>query len=100
VWAFADFPLAAYIAIFLPLDLLFVGPEIVSTDRLPGSFAMVWAALSVAVAMSAMAWTVFLLLRGTQVASGLRGRPLFVMLLLGCGLALLLYLVFIVKELF
>jgi hypothetical protein len=74
VWAFSAFPLAAYAVIFLPLDLLLVGPEIFSTDRLDGSFAMVWAALSVAIGVSAAAWSVFLLWRGVEVVSGLRGR--------------------------
>ena len=100
VWAFADFPLAAYVAIFLPLDLILVGPEMFSQDRLQGSFEMVWAAMSVALGLSAAAWTTFLLWRGIEGATGLRGRQVLLMVLVGFGLGAFLYFLLVIKELF
>lgn len=67
-WAFSDFPLAAYALVILPLDLLFVGPEVFATDRPDATFARVWSALSVALLLSAAVWSVFLFIRGVEAA--------------------------------
>lgn len=69
-WSFADFPLAVYAAVILPLDLLLVGPEIFSSQRLDGSFAMMWGALSVALLLSVTGWSTYLFVRGLQAAAG------------------------------
>ena len=79
-WSFSDFPLAAYVAVFLPLDLLLVGPEIYSSDRLEGTFALVWAAISVALLLSAAAWTAFVKWRGIDAAAGTRGGRTFLLM--------------------
>jgi hypothetical protein len=100
VWAFAVFPLAAYALVFLPLDLLLVGPEIFSTDRLDGSFAMVWAALSVAIGVSAAAWSGYLFWRGVEVVTGERGRRVFGSVALATACAGLLYAVILLREVF
>lgn len=99
-WSFADFPLAAYALLILPLDLLIVGPEIVASDRPDGTFAMVWAALSVALLVSAAAWSGFLFWRGLEAATTSRGGVLIrlaVSALLAGGF---FYLFLLIKEFF
>jgi hypothetical protein len=98
VWAFSVFPLAAYALAFVPLDLLLVGPEIFSTDRLDGSFAMVWAALSVAIGVSAAAWSVYLFWRGVEVVTGERGRRVFWFVALAAACGGLLYALVLIRE--
>lgn len=93
--AFGDFPLAAYVAVVLPLDLLIVGPEVFSTTRIEGSFPMVWAALSVALALSATAWTIFLMHRGIEAACRVRGRATVLMLAFGLSIYLAVAAVFV-----
>ena len=100
VWSFADFPLALYAAVILPLDFLIVGPEIFSTDPVEGTFAMIWAGLSVALLVSAAAWSIYLFTRGVEAATGKRGgenaAPLIsAFLAIGTVYVLLLF-----KELF
>jgi hypothetical protein len=85
-WSFSDFPLALYAAVLLPLDLLIVGPEIFSTDRLDGTFAMVWSALSLALLVASAAWSVYLFVRGVEAAVGSRVQST-VPLIVSAGLA-------------
>jgi hypothetical protein len=85
-WSFSDFPLALYAAVLLPLDLLIVGPEIFSTDRLDGTFAMVWSALSLALLVALAAWSVYLFVRGVDAAVGSRVQST-VPLIVSAGLA-------------
>ena len=104
-WSFADFPLATYLALILPLDLLLVGPEVFATEELDGTVAMVWGAVSVALALSAALWSAFLLWRGIEAATGVRGGKTFVMLVVGFGCyvavaALLIILIRLLEVLF
>jgi hypothetical protein len=94
-WSFADFPLAAYLVVFLPLDLLIVGPEIFASDRLDGTGLMIWAAISVALGVSALVWMIYLAWRGIEAATGLNGRPVLGLLAFGtfCYLAVAVLLV-------
>lgn len=99
-WSFSDFPLAAYASLILPLDLLIVGPEIFSTDRLDGTFAMVWSALSVALLVSAAAWSVYLFVRGVEVAAGHREGAVFPLVFFAAIAVWIFYLLLLIKELF
>ena len=87
-WAFSDFPLAIYVSIMVPLDLLLVGPEIFSSETLEGSFAVTWSALSVGVLLAATAWSVFLFVKGLVAAAG---RPALIPLAVTAGIAVWIF---------
>ena len=99
-WSFSDFPLALYAAVLLPLDLLIVGPEIVSTDRLDGTFAMVWSAVSLALLMALAAWSIYLFVIGVDSASGTRVQSI-APLIVSAGLAVwIFYIPVLIKGFF
>ena len=99
-WAFSDFPLAMYALLILPLDLLIVGPEVFSTDRPDGTFAMVWSALSVAVLVAVAVWSIFLFIRGLETATR-PGSGVVFRLAATAGIAVwLFYVLLLIKELF
>jgi hypothetical protein len=86
------FPQIFCIAVLLPLDLLIVGPASFTADKLSDPLATAWAAISVALALSCLAWSVYLFVKGLALASGLStGRALLascealVTLLIGGG---------------
>jgi hypothetical protein len=100
VWSFSGFPLAAYTLLILPLDLLLVGPEVFSTDKLDGTFAMIWSALSLALLLAAYTWAVFLFVRGLQATTSDR-RPTVMRLVFSAAAAVwLFYVLLLIKELF
>ncbi len=74
VWGAAAFPLALALLSLVPLDLLLVGPETFTTDRLGDPLSTAWVALSIALGVSLAAWWLFLLARGAEVAGGLEER--------------------------
>ena len=99
-WSFSDFPLALYVAVLLPLDLLIVGPEIFSTDRLDGTFAMIWSAMSLALLVALAAWSVYLFVRGVDAASGTRVQSI-APLIISAGLAAwIFYIPILIKGFF
>jgi hypothetical protein len=71
VWGLACVPLVVSLAILLPLDLLIVGSDTFTTDRLADPLATSWAAFSIAAWTSAALWSVYLLMRGFQVQTKL-----------------------------
>lgn len=77
VFGLAAAPLVVALLVLLPLDLLIVGTETFTTDRLSDPLATAWAAFSIAAWMSAAVWGLYLLLRGFQAQTGLSaGRAL------------------------
>jgi hypothetical protein len=72
-WGAAALPQAG-VLVLLPLDLLLVGPGAYATDPLVDPVARAWAALSIALSVSAALWSLWLFLRGVQIAAGTRMR--------------------------
>jgi hypothetical protein len=71
VWGAAALPQIVALAFLLPLDLVIVGRETFTTDRLGDPVDTAWAALSIATAVSLAAWSLWIFVRGVQVASGI-----------------------------
>jgi hypothetical protein len=89
VWGAAAFPQLATLIVLLPLDLLIVGPEAFTSDRLRDPLATAWAALSIALGVAFAVWAAYLFVRGVAVISAGRSRTIaavLVALLLMCAL--------------
>lgn len=73
VWGASAFPQVLALLFLLPLDLLIVGRDSFTTAELVDPVSTAWAAFSIALGTSALVWTLFLLVRGVEAASGLTG---------------------------
>lgn len=71
VWGAATLPQLGAWLVLLPLDLVIVGPDSFTTERLVDPVSALWTALSIALAVSLAAWSLFLFQRGLEVAGGL-----------------------------
>lgn len=74
VWGAAAFPLVVATLVLLPLDLLVVGPRSFTTEELTEPLSTAWAAFSLALGLSAVAWGIWIFLRGYSVTVGVRMR--------------------------
>lgn len=72
VWGGSQFPQVVAVLLLLPLDLLIVGSETFTTIRLEDPLDNLWIALSTALSVSLLVWTVFLSVRGLEVAGSLK----------------------------
>jgi hypothetical protein len=70
VWGAAALPQVLAVVFLLPIDLVIVGRETFTTDRLSDPVATAWAALSIAVAVSLGVWSLWIFVRGMEVAAG------------------------------
>lgn len=68
-WGASAFPQVIALAVLLPLDLLIVGTETFTSERLDDSLATGWAALSIAFSVSLVVWSAFIFVRGVEVAT-------------------------------
>ena len=73
VWGAAAFPQVFALVFLVPLDLLIVGQDTFTTAELVDPVSTAWAAFSIALGMSALAWSLFLLFRGVRSATALTG---------------------------
>ncbi len=73
VWGASAFPQIFALVFLLPLDLLIVGQDTFTTTELVDPVSTAWAAFSIALGMSALVWSLFLLFRGVGSATGLSG---------------------------
>ena len=73
VWGASDFPQAIGLLLLLPLDLIIVGSDTFTSEKLADSLATGWAAISIALSLSLASWTMFIFVRGVQVAGSLSG---------------------------
>ncbi|HJR45590.1 MAG TPA: hypothetical protein VJ927_08280 [Actinomycetota bacterium] len=73
IWGASAFPQVFALALLLPLDLLIVGRDTFTTAELVDPVSTAWAAFSIAIGFSALIWSLYLLLRGVQIGSGLGG---------------------------
>lgn len=69
VWVVAAFPQTASLLVLLPLDLLIAGSASYGTTRPPGSAALTWAAVSIALGVALAAWSLYLFISGLRVAT-------------------------------
>lgn len=69
VWGASDFPQVIGLAVLLPLDLLIVGSDTFTSEKLGDSVATGWAAISIALSLSLAVWTLFIFVRGVEVAT-------------------------------
>ena len=72
LWGASLLPQVFPLFILLPLDLLIVGRDTFTTAELVDPVSTAWAAFSIAIGLSALVWTLLLLVRGVQSASSLR----------------------------
>jgi hypothetical protein len=96
VWGGCSLPQVFAVVVLLPLDLSIAGQASFTDARFADSLSAAWASLSIAVAVALALWSLYLFVRGTQVATGLSvGRVTLMVLLAGvclvgvCGLSLL-----------
>jgi len=71
VWGASAFPQVLVLALLLPLDLLIVGTGSYTTGSLDDPLATAWAAFSIAIGISLAVWSLFLFVRGIEVAGGI-----------------------------
>jgi hypothetical protein len=72
VWGAASLPHVVALLVLLPLDLVIAGPDALTSERLADPLATVWSALSLSLGLALGAWSLFLIERGVETASGLR----------------------------
>jgi hypothetical protein len=73
VWGAAAFPQVFALVLLLPLDLLIVGQDSFTTTELVDPVSTAWAAFSIALGVSALIWSLFLLYRGVGSATDTTG---------------------------
>ena len=73
LWGAAAAPQVFALVVLLPLDLLLVGSETFTATPLTDPLETGWAAMSIALSVSAAFWSGYLFYRGIQVAGDLRG---------------------------
>ena len=71
VWGASAFPQVAALVLLLPLDLLIVGTDTYTTGALDDPLSTAWAAFSIAIGISLAVWSLFLFVRGVEVAGGI-----------------------------
>lgn len=71
VWGASAFPQVVAVVVLLPLDLLIVGTSTYTGTSLEDPLATGWAAFSIAIGLSVAVWSLFLFIRGIEVAGGI-----------------------------
>ena len=71
VWGASAGPQIFGLALLLPLDLLIVGTDSFTSERLGDSLATGWAAMSIALSFSLAVWSLFIFVRGVEVAASI-----------------------------
>lgn len=69
VWAFSAFPHLPALLLLLPLDVLFVGGRVFTTEAIGDSVSTAWVALSTAASVSLGLWAAYVFARGTHAAT-------------------------------
>lgn len=69
VWGASEFPQIVGLVLLLPLDLIIVGRDTFTSEKLGDSLATGWAALSIAFSLSLAVWSSFIFVRGVEVAA-------------------------------
>jgi hypothetical protein len=74
VWGASDFPHVFALVLLLPLDLAIVGTDSFTTAKLDDSLATAWAAFSIALGICIAIWSLFLFVRGLEVAGDIGAK--------------------------
>lgn len=69
VWGASAFPQVIGLVALLPLDLMIVGQDTFTSEKLVDPLSTGWAALSIALSLSLAVWSLFIFVRGVEVAS-------------------------------
>ena len=69
VWGASFFPQVIALLFLFPLDLLIVGPDAFTSEKLTDPLSLTWSAFSVAAAICLALWSLFLLVRGVEVST-------------------------------
>jgi hypothetical protein len=100
VWGTALLPQVFALIVLLPLDLAIVGTDTFTTNSLADPLSTAWAAFSIALSVSLAVWSLFLLVRGMEVAGelsmlraggGAAAAALCLLLVVGVLMALTLF---------
>lgn len=83
VWGGSWLPQVLGMLVLLPLDLLIIGPATFSTDRLADPLSTAWAAFSIAVSVALVVWSLYLFVKGSEVAAETRALRSMVGLIVG-----------------
>lgn len=70
-WGASDLPHVIGLALLLPLDLIIVGSDTFTSEKLADSLATGWAALSIALSLSLAVWSLLIFVRGVEVAASI-----------------------------
>ena len=89
VWAAAACPMALGL-LLLPVDLVVVGPEAVTSSAPGETMSTAWAALSISLHVAAAVWSLYLLFRGTQVVGRIDAGRAVAAIVAGLALVALL----------
>jgi hypothetical protein len=65
-WGLSALPHAVGVVLLVPLDLLVVGPETFTTERLGDPVSTAWAAFSIALAAGLAGWSLYLFVQGIR----------------------------------
>lgn len=71
VWGASDGPHIIGLVLLLPLDLVIVGSDTFTSEKLADSLATGWAALSIALSLSLAVWSLLIFARGVEVAGSI-----------------------------
>lgn len=71
VWGGSALPQVFALVLLLPLDLTIAGPASFTDARFADSLSAAWASLSIAIAVALTVWSLYLFVRGMQVATGM-----------------------------
>jgi hypothetical protein len=71
VWGGSALPQVFALVVLLPLDLTIAGTASFTDARFADSLSAAWASLSIAIAVALSLWSVYLFVRGMQVATGM-----------------------------
>ena len=83
IWGASEFPHVFALVLLLPLDLAIVGTDSFTTAKLGDSLATAWAAFSIALGICIAIWSLFLFVRGLEVAGGIGVKRALIATLIG-----------------
>lgn len=85
VWGGSSLPQVFALFVLLPLDLTIAGQASFTDVRFADSLSAAWASLSVALAVALALWSLYLFVRGTQVATGMSAARVSLMTFAAAG---------------
>jgi hypothetical protein len=84
-WGAAALPQVLGLVVLFPLDILIVGRNLFTSERIVDTLPALWAALSVAFSVSLAAWSLYLFFKAIRTAAGASSQQALVALLSAFG---------------